>query len=435
MTWGSLFIVLIVITFAFLLSGIWVAVALGIVGVIGLAIGGSMDLISVIGTITWKTVNSNTLTAIPLFMLMGEIVLASGLSKNFYLGVGKFTQKIPGGLLHSNIIACGIFSAISGSSVATAAAIGSASIPEMKALGYKKDYVYGSVTAGGTLGILIPPSISLIIYGSLTSESVVKLFKASMPCGIILMLLYMLVIVMFNIIDKKSFKNVKEEHFNMSVKEALIGIFPFALLIAMVLGGIYAGITTATEAASIGVVVSLIVAKIFGELNFKIFKDALRESIKATSMILFIMVGAQIIAYVLTATSISRQLIAWMTALGLSRIELLIIVYIIYIIMGCFVDGNSMQFMTIPILYPALTAYGIDGIWFGVTLVVLIELGQLTPPLGMNLFVVHGIDSESRLTEIIKGSMPFLGMMVLMIIILTVFPQLAYVGLGGGYPG
>jgi tripartite ATP-independent transporter DctM subunit len=420
-----LFVTLIGLTLFFLLTGLWVAASLGIAGIIGLYVAGYTNLIHVVGAIPWYLAADFTLTAIPLFLFMGEIVLGSGMSRSFYHGVAKITNKIPGGLLHSNIVASAIFSAISGSSVATAAGIGSVAIKEQKSMGYKPTFIYGSVAAGGTLGILIPPSISLIIYGALTSTSVVQLFTAALIPGIILTGLYMIFILVVSLTHKKEFENVDISDLErITYFEAIKGILPFVLLIATVLGGIYSGVMTPTEAASVGVALSIVFGKVAGNLSFKNFKRALLNSVKTTAMIMFIMLGAQIFSYTLNGTGAGRHLVSWLIGLGLSKFVFLAVVYVIYIILGCFVDGNSMQFMTIPILFPVILAYEFNPVWFGVVLVVLIEMGQITPPMGLNVFVIHGIDKESTLASVIRGTIPYFCVMLIELLLLTIFPRI-----------
>ncbi len=426
MSWAAIFILLLLLILVFIFSGLSIACSLGIVGAIGLLITGHGNMVQVIGNITWNTANDFALTSIPLFLLMGEIILISNVSTNFYNGIAKFLRKVPGGLLHSNILACAIFSAISGSSVATAAAIGSVAIPDEKKRNYKKEYIYGSLAAGGTLGILIPPSIALIIYGALTTTSVAKLFTAAMVPGLVLAAIYMIYIFFNSIINKKDFANVDYgQADDISYAVALKGILPLFLLIVIVLGGIYTAVMTPTEAAAAGVTASIVIAKVFGEIDFKKYKEALLKSIRNTSMLLFIMVGAQTLSYALAISGATRGMVTWVTGLGLATLTLLIMIYCLYLVLGCFVESNSMQYLTIPVLFPILKAYGVDPIWFGVVLVVLIELGQITPPVGINLFVIKGIDPESNLTEVIRGVIPYIFLMFLMVAILTAFPQLA----------
>lgn len=426
MSWAVIFITLLLLILTFTFSGLSIACSLGAVGIIGLLITGHGNMLQVIGNITWNTANDFALTSIPLFLLMGEIILVSNVSTNFYNGIAKFLRKVPGGLLHSNILACAIFSAISGSSVATAAAIGSVAIPDEKKRNYKRDYIYGSLAAGGTLGILIPPSIALIIYGALTTTSVAKLFTAAMVPGLLLAGIYMAYIYFNSIINKKDFENIDYgQAAEVSYATALRGILPLFILIVIVLGGIYSAVMTPTEAAAAGVTASIVIAKFFGEFDFKKYKEALLKSIRNTSMLLFIMVGAQALSYALSISGATRGMVSWVTGLELATLTLLLMIYCLYIVLGCFVESNSMQYLTIPVLFPILKAYGVDPIWFGVVLVVLIELGQITPPVGINLFVISGIDPESRLTEIIRGVIPYIFLMLLMVAILTVFPQLA----------
>ena len=429
MTWSTLFLIMILCTLILLLSGYWIGAGLTTVGVIGLFVSGYSKNLIVLGNLAWNTANSYTLTSIPLFVLMGEIILHRGMSRNFYLGVTKISKRLPGGMLIANIISCAIFSAISGSSVATAAAIGSAAIPEQKRLHYRERYICGSLAVGGTLGILIPPSIALIIYGNLTSTSIVTLFKVAMVPGLILATLYILLNITLAVINKKDFENVDISLLaDMSWTAAFFGILPMVVLIDGVLGGIYSGFTTPTEAASIGVLLALILAAIFGEVKWSSMKKAMLSATKTTAMLVYIMLGAQAISYVWTATGTTSSLVEWMVGLGFSKWGFFAIVCGIYLILGCFVESNSMQYLTLPVLFPVIVEYGFDPIWFGVVLVILLELGQITPPMGINLFVIQGIDKETPLIEIIKGVIPYIAIMAIMIVLLCVFPQLCFIG-------
>lgn len=404
--------------------GLWIAVTLGIGGIIAMAVT-DQAASQVIANCVWKLCTDFALTAIPLFLVMGEIIIESGVSKRFYKGLAKYLKYIPGGLLHSNIIACGIFAAISGSSPATAAAIGGVAIPEMDALGYKKSYTYGSIAAGGTLGILIPPSIALIVYGSLCSESVMKLFTAAFIPGIILLLIYVAYVFIIGVIRKEDFNNVNWDLYeDISHFEAMIGILPLAVMILIVLGCIYTGVATPTEAAGVGATIAIIIGLVFGQLTFERFWNALGKSVRTTSMILFIVLGASIFSYVMSSTNATSQMVSWLTGMNFSKPVLLSMVYIMYIFLGCFLEGTSMQYLTLPVLYPVMIAYGFDGIWFGIVLVILMELGMLTPPMGINLFIVKGIAKNSQMSDIIRGGLPYIFLMLLMILILTAFPSL-----------
>jgi len=410
----------------FLVSGLWVAPALGITGILFLYTN-DLSALRVIGNITWKLVTDFTITAIPLFLFMGEIIINSGISKNFYKGIAKYVKKIPGGMLISNIVACAIFAAISGSSPATEAAIGSVAIPEMKLLGYKKKYIYGSLASGGTLGILIPPSIALIIYGALTSQSVVQLFTAAIVPGIILALIYITYLIIFAaFVKKEDFKDVNFDIYgDFTHLQAIKGIVPLVFLIAVVLGSIYRGVATPTEAAGLGASLALVMGFILGDLNVKKLWVSLSRAGKTTAMIFAIFLGAQILSYVMSSTGSTHNLVKWMIGLNLSKGILLVLVYSIYIFLGCFIDGISIMFLTLPVLFPVLMGYGFDPIWFGIVLVILIEMGLITPPMGINLFVIKGIDKEADLNEVIAGVIPYFFLMLLMLLILTFFPSLA----------
>lgn len=407
------------------IPGLWIAISLGIAGIIAMAVT-DQAVSQVIANCVWKLNTDFALTAIPLFLVMGEIIIESGVSKRFYKGIAKYLHYIPGGLLHSNMVACGIFAAISGSSPATAAAIGGVAIPEMEALGYKKSYTYGSIAAGGTLGILIPPSIALIVYGSLCSESVTKLFLAAFIPGIILLLIYIAYVFVLGIVKKDEFKDINWDIYeDISHLEAMKGILPLAGMIIIVLGCIYAGIATPTEAAGVGATIAIIIGKVFGKLDFNRFWSALGKAVRTTSMILFIILGASIFSYIMSSTNATSQMVSWLTGMDLSKPMLLTMVYIMYIFLGCFLEGTSMQYLTLPVLYPVMIAYGFSGIWFGIVLVILMELGMLTPPMGINLFIVKGIAKDSQMGDIVRGGLPYIFLMLIMILILTAFPQLA----------
>ena len=407
------------------LPGLWIAIALGVGGIIAM-LATENSASAVIANCVWKLSTDFALTAIPLFLVMGEIIIESGVSKRFYKALAKYLKHIPGGLLHANIAACGIFAAISGSSPATAASIGGVAIPEMDALGYRKSFTYGSIAAGGTLGILIPPSIALIVYGSLCSVSVVKLFTAALIPGIILLLIYSGYVLIMGIIHKDEFKEIKWEIYeDVSHVEAMKGILPLFIMILIVLGCIYSGVATPTEAAGVGAFLAIIIGLVFGKLDIKRFWTALGKAVRTTSMILFIVLGANIFSYVMSSTNATAQMVAWLTGMNLSKPVLLAMVYIMYIILGCFLEGTSMQYLTLPILYPVMIEYGFSGIWFAIVLVILMEMGMLTPPMGINLFIVKGIAKNSLMSDVIRGGLPYLLLMFLMIMLLTFFPNIA----------
>lgn len=421
MEWNVLLLTLFVIMLGFLAPGLWIAISLGITGIIGLLLSGNARLIPSVSEICWNTTNDFILTAVPLFLLMGEVVLHSGISGKFYRSIAKWLYWLPGALLHSNIIACAIFSALSGSSVATAAGIGSIAIPEMKKHGYDRYMIYGSLAAGGTLGILIPPSISLILYGAMTDQSVVKLFTAAIIPGILLTSLFL---VYTGIRTFRSNFEQSQLGEGLTFTESLKGVLPMLFLIVLTMGSLYAGFATPTEAAGIGAFLSIVFGFYFGKLDMSKLVSALVGAVKTTSMIVFIMIGAQIFSFSMVSSGINRALLTWVNNSGFSALMLLIVIYVIYIILGFFMDGNSIVFLTVPLLYPLIINAGFDPIWFGVVMVVLIELGLITPPLGLNLFVIQGIDKEASVADVVKGSIPYMFIMLLMVTILTMFPKL-----------
>lgn len=424
MEWNLLLLFLFAVMLVFLAPGFWISAALGLTGLIGLAVSGREQLIASVSDICWNTSNDFILTAVPLFLFMGEVIVSSGISGRFYQSVAKWLSRVPGGLLHSNIIACAIFAAISGSSVATAAGIGSIAIPTMKKHGYKREAIYGSLASGGTLGILIPPSISLILYGAMTDQSIVQLFTAAIAPGILLTLLFLIYTGISAFKDRPSQQSADSRE--MTYLSSLSGIVPMLVLIALTMGSLYSGRATPTEAAGIGAFLSILVGYIFGHLNMQRIYQALVNAVKTTSMIVFIMLGAQIFSFAVVSSGINRSLIQWIVEADFSKWVLFLMVCLIYLVLGCFMDGNSMVFLTIPLLYPLMVNTGFDPIWFGVVMVVLIEVGLITPPLGLNLFVIQGIDGECSVTDVVRGSIPYMLIMFLMIIILAVFPGLVF---------
>ncbi|MCM3716514.1 TRAP transporter large permease [Alkalihalobacillus oceani] len=423
MEWAYILFFAIVFLFALLMPGLWIAIALGVTGILGLIITGNINHISTLGNISWNTSNDFILTAIPLFLFMGEVILVSGISKKFYTSIGKWLSKVPGGLLHTNILATGIFSAISGSSVATAAGIGSVAIPEMKKRGYKKSLIYGSIASGGTLGILIPPSIVLILYGAMTETSIVRLFAAAILPGIILMVLFL--IYTGSVMVKKNNQVSGEITEEITIIRSILNVFPLVLLIVLVLGSLYTGLVTPTEAAAVGSLFAIIICYAFGDLNIRKIYMATKNAIRTTSMLLFIMIGAQIFSFALVRSGVNRQLTAWIGESMFSPLVLLLVICVIYIVLGFFMDGPSILLLTLPLLFPVVMEAGYNPIWFGIVLVILIELGQITPPMGLNLFVIKGIDPSSNIGEIVKGTFPYCIIMIVMLAMLIIFPDIA----------
>lgn len=418
-------LIFVAVILVLLLLGEWIAIALGAAGLVSLFLfDGTFGFLS-IGDIGFNTINDFTLTAVPLFIFMGEVVLGSGLSQRFYQGISVWVNRLPGGLLHTNILASGIFSAISGSSVATAATIGGVAVPEMTKRRYNNRILFGSLAAGGTLGILIPPSLAMILYGSFVSESVSDLFIAGILPGILMMIVFM-GYVMVRTIFQPTLVPGGGDRFSWKERfGGLLGILPMALLIAIVLFGIYLGVMTPTEAAAVGAILALVLAVTLGRLRWREFFSAIRRTVQTTCMLLLIIVGAQVVSFGLVNNGINRTISESVTNLGVTPGTLFIFIVILYLILGMFVDSISMMLLTLPVLYPVTQQIGFDPIWFGIVLVILIEIGQITPPVGLNLFVIQGIAGEGSLKDVVLGSLPFVMLMLAVIAMLWFWPSIA----------
>ncbi len=426
MSWELLALILLGGLAVLLVLGQWSAFALGAVGMLLLYLSkGTIGLVT-ISSVVWNTANSYILIAVPMFLLMGEIILRSGISSYFYRGVTALMGRLPGGLLHANIVACALFAAISGSSVATAASVGTVAIPEMTKRGYQPRMIFGSLASGGTLGILIPPSIVMILYGALVEESIAKLFMAGLIPGLVMSALFMTYIAIRIILSPKLAP--PREHIDIGRRERLVHIahvVPIVALLIIVLGGIYAGVTTPTEAAAIGAFGAIVLAACYRGLTVLVFRDALLSTVRTSCMVIFIIIGAQILSSALSFGGVSRGISEWIVALELSRWVLFAALILLYVLLGFFVDGISMIYITLPVLYPIVLQAGFDPIWFGVVLTILIELGLITPPVGLNLFAIHGIAGDYRFSEVVIGSAPFVLLMLLTILLLALLPAIA----------
>ncbi len=424
MSWEVTFLLVVGLLLVLLLSGLWIAFGLGLAGIIVLLLHGGLPALAPLGYVSWNTVESFVLTSVPLFILMGELILRAGLSDNFYRSMGLWFHGLKGGLLQSNIVACAIFAAVSGSSVATAAAIGTVAIPEMTRRGYEPKILFGSLAAGGTLGILIPPSIPMIIYGAMVEQSVERLFIAGVLPGIVMSLIFM-AYIWVRVAFTPSLVPPAEERPTWGERiRSLGGVAPMLLLILLVLGSIWLGYATPTEAAAVGAAAAMALALASRRLSWRVFAGSVTSTIRTTCMVLFIIVGAQILTYALVKTGASRALTAWVVSLGLSKWILFAIVTLLYIFLGCIIDGVSMMVLTLPILYPIIVAAGFDPIWFGIALVILIELGNVTPPVGLNMFVIHGLSGGRPIGEVIWGSLPFGVLMLGVLALIGIFPEL-----------
>jgi tripartite ATP-independent transporter DctM subunit len=407
-----------------LLSGMWIAVALALIGFLGLtfAVGGGMQ--EMLEVLQLRAVNSFELCSIPLFVLLGNLMLHSGLMTSVYHGINPFLSRLPGGLLHTNIGACGIFGACSGSSIAAAATIGQFAIPVMKKLGYHKQLIYGSLAGGGTLSSMIPPSICFILYGAWVGESVGALFIAGIIPGLILALFFMTYIMGVSLLHP----NLQPKHEKIPFRDSLkflIQIIPVLFIVFAVLGTIYLGIATPTEAAGLGVTAALIICLISRKLTWDILKDSLRSTVKTTTMVFFILVGAMAFSMVISMLKIPEALSLWVFSLGLGKWTVFLMVVFIYIVLGAIIDPTSMMLMTLSVTYPLMMKMGFNSIWFGVCMAVFVEMAVITPPLGLNLFVIHSISGERNISVVTRGSIPYFICMLVLLAILYFFPQIA----------
>jgi C4-dicarboxylate transporter DctM subunit len=374
----------------------------------------------------WNVLNEFTLSAIPLFIIMGEILLESGVSQKIYGSLSGVFRHIPGGLLHTNIAVCTVFGAISGSSLATAAAVGSVAYPEMSKRNYNEPMVVGSLAGGGTLGLLIPPSLSLLIYGALTETSIGKLFMGGILPGILMAILFMLYIFIRCTINPKLWNSDtnSEEVLNSSIVDFL-KIWPIGFLIFAVMGSIVLGIATPTEAAGVGVISSLLLGLFWGDLSKdKIFKCFYNSAITYGS-IGFVVVGAVILAQSISILGIPQELIETIQNMGMSKYYVLSLIVLLYLILGCLFDGLSLMVMTLPIVFPLMTNLGFDPVWLGVIITIMIEIGQITPPVGLNLSVLVAVtDNKVGLGETAIATSPYWILLLFGILIVTIFPSI-----------
>lgn len=408
----------------FLGSGIWVALSMIGVSAIGMMLFTSRPVGDAMATTIWGTSSSWTLTALPLFVWMGEILFRTKLSENLFKGLSPWTQKLPGGLIHVNVVGCALFAAISGSSAATVATVGKMSIPELRKRNYPEKILLGSLAGSGTLGLLIPPSIILIIYGVAVQESIAKLFIAGIIPGIMIALIFMSYVIIWSLINKKSMPKMIEEYSFFEKIKRSKQLLPVIILILAVIGSIYTGIATATEAASLGVVGALILSYFQKSLTLKTFKSSLLGATKTSCMIAFILAGSTFLSLAMGFTGLPRNLALWIQNMELSPYVLIFVLMIFYIILGMFLDGISAVVLTMAIIEPMIRQAGFDMIWFGIFLVIVVEMAQITPPVGFNLFVLQGM-AKKDMGYIARSAFPLFLLMVLAVILVVIFPEIA----------
>lgn len=401
-----------------------VAASLGVVAYVLIWFFTAVPLDKMIGEVAWQSMSSDTLVAIPFFILLGEILLRAGIAEKMYAALVEWLSWLPGGTMHANIGACALFAASSGSSVATAATIGTVSAPEIEKRGYNPRLFLGSLAAGGTLGILIPPSVSLIVYGALTETSIPRLYMAGMVPGVVLAALFMLLIGGICTVRPAAGGEPVKTTWARRL-QVLPDLFPPLFIFGLVVLTIYAGIATPTEAAAFGVVGALGLAALRGRLTMAMLTHAIEGTMRTTAMVTAIIMTALLLNFVMTFLGVSRQIVDLVVTLNLDPTLLMLAIVAFYLVLGCFMEGFSILLVTVPIIVPIVVSLGYDPIWFGIVLTLLLEAALITPPIGMNLYVVQGVRKSGPLSDVIFGSLPFVAVMFLMILILMIFPDLA----------
>ena len=413
-----------VVMVGLMLVGLPIGAVMLLVGLVGGMMAFGLAFLNSAASVAWGTMSENGLTAIPLFVLLGEFLLRSGMADRMYTVFAVWLGRRPGGLLHTNIGCCALFAATSGSSVATAATIGTVALPSLKRYGYPMPDALGSLAAGGTLGIMIPPSINFIIYGSMTDTSAGKLFIAGIIPGLALAGLFMAWIFITAVMRKEKVATIdvpRAERIRL-----LRNLAEPVAVFGTVMGTLYLGIATATESAALGLMVAFLLVVVQGKLSWSVLQTCFLSSARTTGMILLIVVGAFVLNLALSLTGIGEAITKWATSFGLSRVQLLMLLILFYLFLGMFMDTLSMMVSTIPLAFPVVTAAGVDPIWFGVFIVLMCELGLITPPVGMNLFVVQGIRPDAGpVADVIRGAIPYAVIMILFAMVLIAWPGLA----------
>ena len=416
-------IVLVLALGLFLVSGLWIALTLLGVGFVAIAFFTQSPAGPLMATTVWGSSTSWSLTALPLFIWMGEILFRTRVSEDMFRGLAPWVEPLPGRLMHTNVIGCGIFAAISGSSAATAATIGRITIPELKRRDYDEAMAIGSLAGAGTLGLLIPPSIIMIVYGVAADVSIARLFVAGVLPGILLMALFSGYIALWAVMNPdRTPRREKVTTLGEKIYAARF-LIPTVLLIAAVIGTIYGGIATPTEAAVLGVVGSLILSMIGGSLNWKNFSDSVMGAMKTSCMIGFILTGASFLTVAMGFTGIPRAMAEWIGTQGFQPWQLIAVLTVLFIILGCFLDGISMVVLTASVILPSVKAAGIDLLWFGIFVVLVVEMAQITPPVGFNLFVLQGLTGRGMF-YIARAALPFFILMVIAVALIWIFPEI-----------
>ncbi|WP_419738745.1 TRAP transporter large permease [Ruegeria sp.] len=420
----SIIILFIFVLFTLLGTGVWVGLALMGVAWVGMELFTTRPVGDVMITTIWSASSSWTLTALPMFIWMGEILYRTRLSEDMFKGLSPWMAPLPGGLVHTNIVGCTVFAAVSGSSAATLTTVGKMSIPELRKRNYPERMIIGTLTGAATLGLMIPPSLTLIVYGVTINESITKLFFAGILPGLVLAAMFMGYVAIYSKLGNDWQPNVEAK---LSFREKIHNsrfLLPVILLITVVIGSMYLGYATATEAAAFGVIGGLLLAAGQGSLNWKTFTESLMGATRTSAMIALILAGAAFLSLSMGFTGLPRGLADLIAGWELTRFELLMVLLVFYIILGCFLDGISSVVLTMAVVEPMIRDAGIDLIWFGIFIVVVVEMAQITPPIGFNLFVMQGMTNH-EMSYIARAAIPMFLIMVLMVFVLIWFPELA----------
>lgn len=412
------------VLFLLLGTGVWIGLALLGVAYVGMELFTLRPVGDAMMTVIWRSSSSWSLTALPMFIWMGEILFRTRLSEDMFKGLAPWMAKLPGGLLHTNVVGCTVFAAVSGSSAATLLTVGKMSVPELRKRNYPERLVIGTLAGAATLGLMIPPSLTLIVYGVTINESITKLFIAGIVPGLVLAAMFMIYVVVVSRLAKDYHPDPEPEMSLLAKINNSRFLIPVILLILVVIGSMYLGFATATEAAAFGVIGSMVLAAAQRSLTWSSFTGSLMGATRTSAMIALILSGASFLSLSMGFTGLPQNLAEWINSLGLTRFELLMALLVFYIVLGCFLDGISAVVLTIAVVEPMIRQAGIDIIWFGIFIVVVVEMAQITPPVGFNLFVMQGMTGH-EMNYIARAAFPMFLIMILMVFILIAFPDLA----------
>jgi tripartite ATP-independent transporter DctM subunit len=417
-------VVSVILLILFLLFSVPVAATLAVLGLLVGGVFSQFPLYKAIGEISWSAGTDFILLAIPLYVLLGEILLRGGIAERTYRALDRWLSWLPGGLMHANIGTCAMFSATSGSSVATAATITTVALPQARKYGYAESLFAGSIAAGGTLGILIPPSINLIVYGFLTNTSVPRLFVAGIVPGVLLAVLFMIGILVICLLRPETGSDRRSATWGERI-DGLKDLLPVVFIFIIVVGSIYAGFATPTESAALGVIAALFLALVvYRTVNRHVVREILEGTMRTTAMIMLILTAAYYLNFVIASIGLSEKLTDFLNNLGMTPLKALFVIVGVYVVLGFFIETLSLMVITIPIVAPVVQDLGFDLIWFGVLLILLIEMALITPPVGLNLYVVQGVRNRGSISEVMIGSVPFVVLIAVMIGVLIAFPNL-----------